>query len=74
MPVYFYMALFAVGLGLVLSYYNQCTVLGLGTTIFAIALNVQLSPLFQKFWFNVFVGDFGQEAFSNANNVDMLVH
>jgi len=52
------MGLFAVGLGLMLSFYAKGTALGLGTTIFAIALAVQLSPLLQKFWFNVFIGHF----------------
>lgn len=58
LPVYFYMGLFAVGLGLMLSFYAKGTALGLGTTIFAIALSIQLSPLLQKFWFNVFIGHF----------------
>jgi hypothetical protein len=62
------MGLFAVGLGLMLSYFGRGTALGLGTMIFAIAINIQLSPLLQKFWFNVFVGEFNrQTATPNAD-------
>jgi hypothetical protein len=62
------MGLFAVGLGLMLSYFGRGTALGLGTMIFAIAINIQLSPLLQKFWFNVFVGEFNrQTATANAD-------
>ncbi len=43
-----------------LSYYGKGTALGLGTAIFALALNLLLGPLLQKFWFNVFVADFNQ--------------
>jgi hypothetical protein len=56
LPIYFFMGLFAVGVGLMLSFFGRGTALGLGTVIFALALNIQLSPLLQKFWFNVFVG------------------
>lgn len=58
LPVYFYMGIFAVGLGLMLSFYAKGAALGLGTAIFAIALSIQLSPLLQKFWFDVFIGHF----------------
>lgn len=54
------MSLFAVGMGLVLSFYRGGTALGLATAIVAIAINTQLSPLFQKFWYNVFVDEFGR--------------
>lgn len=53
------MGIFAVGLGLMLSFYGKGVALGLGTAIFAIALSIQLSPLLQKFWFDVFLGHFG---------------
>ena len=56
LPMYFFMGLFAVGVGLMLSFFGRGTALGLGTVIFALAINIQLSPLLQKFWFNVFVG------------------
>ena len=56
--IYFFMTMFAVGMGLILSYFSKGIALGLGTAIFTIALNIQLRPLLQKFWFNVFVGSF----------------
>jgi len=71
LPVYFYMTMFAVGLGLMLSYFGKGAALGLGTAIFAIALNIQLSPLLQKFWFNVFVGHFDQT--TPSGNTDISV-
>lgn len=71
LPLYFYMSLFAVGIGLMLSYYGRGTALGLATAIFAIALNIQLSPLLQKFWFNVFVGGFDMT--TPSGNTDFSV-
>lgn len=65
------MSLFAVGLGLMLSYFGRGTALGLGTAIFTIALNIQLSPLIQKFWFDVFIGDFNQT--TPSGNTDLSV-
>jgi len=65
------MSLFAVGLGLMLSYFGKGTSLGLGTAIFAIALNIQLSPLLQKFWFDVFVGGFDRTVVSGATDISV---
>ena len=48
-----------VGFGLLLNAYKFGTWLGTGTTIIATALNIQLAPLFQKFWFSVFISGFG---------------
>lgn len=63
------MSMFAVGLGLMLSYFGKGSALGLGTAIFAIALNIQLSPLLQKFWFNVFIGEFNRTAPSGDTDI-----
>lgn len=71
LPMYFFMGLFAVGLGLMLSFFGRGTALGLGTTIFAIALNIQLSPLLQKFWFDVFVGDFNRTTPSGSSDISV---
>lgn len=71
LPIYFYMTMFAVGLGLMLSFFGKGTALGLGTAIFTIALNIQLSPLLQKFWFDVFVGHFDQT--TPSGNTDLNV-
>lgn len=69
LPMYFFMGLFAVGVGLMLSFFGRGTALGLGTVIFALALNLQLSPLLQKFWFNIFIsGDFNRTTPSNASD------
>jgi hypothetical protein len=67
------MSLFAVGMGLVLSFFRGGTTLGLATAIFAIAINVQLSPLFQKFWFNVFVDGFGRETPSGSTDTFIVL-
>ncbi len=71
LPIYFFMALFAVGLGLMLSFFGKGIALGLGTAIFAIALNTQLSPLLQKFWFDVFVGEFDRNVHSTPTDVSI---
>lgn len=52
-----------------LSYYGKGTALGLGTAIFALALNLLLGPLLQKFWFNVFIAGFNQEFSISPTNV-----
>jgi hypothetical protein len=54
-----------------LSYFGKGTALGLGTAIFAIALNIQLSPLLQKFWFDVFVGGFDRTVASGATDISV---
>jgi hypothetical protein len=48
------------GFGLILCFYAKGSILGLVTAGVAFAVNVQLSPLFQQFWYNVFVGQFNQ--------------
>lgn len=54
------MALFVlVGFGLLLSAYRFGNWLGMATAIIVVAVSVQLSPLLQKFWFNVFLTGFG---------------
>ena len=65
------MSLFAVGLGLMLSFFGKGQALGLGTAIFAIALNIQLSPLLQKFWFNVFVGNFNRVVAGTSSDAEI---
>jgi hypothetical protein len=71
--LYFYMSLFAVGLGLMLSYLGKGAALGLGTAIFTIALNSQLSPLLQKFWYSTFVGTFRFPSGTSFNDYNVLV-
>ena len=48
------------GFGLILCFYAKGSILGLVTAGVAFAVNVQLSPLLQKFWYDVFVGQFNQ--------------
>jgi hypothetical protein len=59
------------GFGLVLSYYKFGNWLGMTTAIIVVVLNIQLSPLLQKFWFNVFIYHFGYKNFPHevGNNV-----
>lgn len=71
LPIYYYMSLFAVGVGLMLSYFGRGAALGLATTIFAICLNIQLSPLLQKFWIDTFIGGFNLT--SPSGNPDISI-
>lgn len=71
LPIYFYMSLFAVGVGLILSYFGRGAALGLATAIFTICLNIQLSPLIQKFWIDTFIGDFNMT--TPSGNPDVSV-
>jgi hypothetical protein len=68
------MTLFAVGMGLMLSFYAKGTALGLGLAILALALNAQLGPLLQKFWYNVFIGTFSPVPPSTSTDAFTFVH
>lgn len=47
-----------VGFGLLLNVFKFGTWLGTGTAILVAAINIQYSPLLQKFWFSVFITGF----------------
>lgn len=56
------MMLFALaGFGLLLSAYRYGTWLGTSSAIICMAVIIQYSPLMQKFWYSVFISDFGTE-------------
>ena len=61
------------GFGLILCFYAKGSILGLVTAGVAFAVNVQLSPLFQKFWYDVFVGQFNQAIANNNATQTALV-
>jgi hypothetical protein len=71
LPIYFFMSLFAVGVGLILSYFGRGAALGLATAIFTICLNIQLSQLIQKFWINTFIGDFNMQTASGNTDISV---
>jgi hypothetical protein len=50
-----------------LSFYGKGIAIGLGTAIFALALNIQLSPLLQKFWYDVFINHFTPTTTTNTS-------
>lgn len=51
-----------IGFGLLFSYFNKSTTIGLFTSIFIVSFTVLSSPIFSKFWFNVFFTNFnGQQ-------------
>jgi ABC-type transport system involved in multi-copper enzyme maturation permease subunit len=55
------LALFVLmGFGMVLSYYKFGNWIGMTTAIVVVILNIQLSPLMQKFWFSVIISHFGK--------------
>ena len=68
------MALCAVGIGLMLSFYAKGTALGLGLAILTLAINAQLGPLLQKFWYNVFIGTFSPVPASTSSDIFNLIH
>lgn len=47
-----------IGFGLLFSYYKKSTTTALFTTIFTISFTIILSPIFQKFWYNIFITNF----------------
>jgi hypothetical protein len=61
-----------IGFGLILCFYAKGSVLGLATAVIAFAINVQLSPLFQKFWYNVFLGDFNQTVPNDSSQTTLM--
>jgi hypothetical protein len=48
------------GFGLILSYYKHGSWLGMTTAIIVVVLNIQLSPLVQKFWFSALISHFDE--------------
>jgi hypothetical protein len=47
-----------IGFGLLLSYFKRATFSALFTSIITVSLTVIVSPIFQKFWFNIFITNF----------------
>lgn len=47
-----------IGFGLLLSYLKKATFSALFTSIITVSLTAILSPIFQKFWFNIFITNF----------------
>jgi hypothetical protein len=47
-----------IGFGLLLSYFKRATFSALFTSIVTVSLTVIISPIFEKFWFNVFITNF----------------
>jgi hypothetical protein len=47
-----------IGFGLLLSYFKNATVTALFTSIFIVSFTIILSPILQKFWFNIFITNF----------------
>lgn len=47
-----------IGFGLLLSYYKRASFLAIFASIFTVSLTIIISPILQKFWFNVFITDF----------------
>lgn len=47
-----------IGFGLLFVYFRNSTVSALFTSIFIVSFTILMSPIFQKFWFNIFITDF----------------
>lgn len=47
-----------IGFGLLLSYFKRATFSALYISIITVSLTIIVSPIFQKFWFNIFITDF----------------
>lgn len=48
------------GYGLIVAYSGNSAITGLMTTLFVVAISIQLTPLLLQLWYNVFNG-FGQK-------------
>jgi hypothetical protein len=54
-----------IGFGLIFFYYKS-TATSIFLSLFVVSFTILISPLIQKFWFNVFISDFvGKEFFNN---------
>lgn len=47
-----------IGFGLLLGYLKKAAFMGIFTAIFTVSITFIISPILQKFWFNVFMTDF----------------
>jgi hypothetical protein len=51
-----------IGFGLLLAYFKKSTAGALLTSIFTVSFTLLFSPIFEKFWFNVFITNFQGKA------------
>lgn len=78
MSVYFVMtAVFTIlGFGLIFAYFKTATMTGLFLSTFIVSFTMLLSPILQKWWFNVFIYGFNGNPiswYSNSNNNDFFI-
>jgi hypothetical protein len=60
-----------IGFGLLLAYFKRATVMAIATSISVVSATVILSPIFQKFWFNVFITNFRGSTITTADPTRM---
>jgi len=58
-----------IGFGLLFIYFKNSTASALFTSIFIVSFTILISPIFQKFWFNIFITNF-HGATPNDSNPD----
>jgi hypothetical protein len=54
-----------IGFGLMLNYFSRCTWTSMIATLYIVCLNLILTPLVHKFWFNAIVSTFGNDTVTN---------
>ncbi len=55
-----------VGFGLILSHFKYGTWTGLAVAFIVVSMNIQVGLFMQKFWFNVFINGFNNDALGSA--------
>jgi hypothetical protein len=64
-----------IGFGLIFSYFRTATLSGIFISLIIVSLTILISPIFQKFWFNVFIYGFNGPAiagFTADSNVTLF--
>ena len=62
-----------IGFGLLFSYYIESIFTGIFTALYIVSLTLILSPLLQKFWLNIFIGNFGSITTSTNVNAQVII-
>jgi len=62
-----------IGFGMLFAFFKKATFNAFFTSIFIVSFTFLISPIFQKFWFNVFLSNFNGELNSINNNPDQFL-
>lgn len=56
-----------IGFGLLFTYFKKSTAVAFFTTIFVVSFTSLVSPIFSKFWYNIFLTDFEGSSIQTDN-------